>query len=128
MKEVYYYTWDGLKYRYRHDPVPYCGVYRRRKPMLPYNRRTRVLNSIQEEEHRPFKDPVYKEVVSRYGGGCIHCYRYLIRYERHTDRCWKTNYKCRKQWMKHLKKHYPSIRIQEELNDLEEFENAKDNS
>lgn len=128
MKKVYYFTWDGLKYRYRYDPVPYCGVYRRRKPMPPYNRRARVLNSIQEEEHRPFKDPVYKEVVSRYGGGCIHCYSYLIRYKRHTDRCWKTNYKCRKQWMKHLKKHYPSIRIQEELNDLEEFENAKDNS
>ena len=126
MKKVYYYTWDGLKYRYRHDPVPYCGVYRRRKPMPPYNRRTRVLNSIPEEEYRPFKDPVFKEVVSIHGWGCIHCYEYF--YERHTDRCWKTNYKCRKQWMKHLKKHYPSIRIQEELNDLEEFENAKDNS
>ena len=117
MKKVYYYTWDGLKYRYRHDPVPYCGAYRRRKPMPPYNRRTRVLNSIQEEEYRPFKDPVYKEVVSRYGGGCIHCYRYLVRYERHTDRCWKTNCKCRKQWMKHLKiKNQKKLLIQHLMN------------
>ncbi len=59
-------TYDGITYRYRRDPVPYCGVYRLRKPIPPYNRRARVLNSIQEEEYRPFKDPVYKEVISRY--------------------------------------------------------------
>ena len=108
-------TIDGITYRYRHDPVPYCGVYRRRKQPPPYNRRTRVLNSIQEEEYRPIKDPVFKEVVSLHGGGCIHCYRYFAYHERHTDRCWKMSYKCRKQWMKH----YPTVRIspREEFDD-----------
>ena len=93
-------TYDGIIYRYRRDPVPYCGVYRLRKPIPPYNRRARVLNSIQEEEYRPFKDPVYREVLSRYGG-CIYCYRLQVYGKRHTDRSWKTSYKCRKQWMKH---------------------------
>ena len=102
-------TYGGITIRYRQDPVPYCGVYRYRKPKPPYNRRTRVLNSIQEEEFRPCKDPVFKEVVWQHGNGCIHCYRIL--YGRHTDGCWKTNYKCRKQWMKHQKKHYPTIKI-----------------
>ena len=112
-------TFDGITYRYRLDPVPYCGVYRRRKPIPPYNRRTRVLNSIQEEEYRPFKDPVYKEVVSRHGWGCIHCYRWLSHYGRHTDRCWKTSYRCKKQWMKHQKNHYPTVKIAscEEIDD-----------
>lgn len=94
-------TYGGLTIRYRYDPVPYCGVYRRRKPIPPYNRRTEVLNSIQEEEYRPFRYPVFKEAVHRYGG-CIYCYRYLVQGKRHTDRCWKTSCKCRKQWMKHL--------------------------
>ena len=109
----------GVTYRYRRDPVPYCGVYRRRKPMPPYNRRTRILNTIQEEEYRPFKDPVYKEVVGRYGWGCIHCYRVFSAWKRHTDRSWKTSYKCRKQWMKHQKKHYPTAKIilREEFDD-----------
>ena len=80
-------TFDGITYRYRRDPVPYCGVYRLRKPIPPYNKRTRVLNSIQEEEYRPLKDPVFKKVVRRYAGGCILCYRYLCNYGRHTDRC-----------------------------------------
>ena len=91
-------TYGGITIRYRRDPVPYCGVYRRRKPIPPYNKRTSFLNFIQEEEYRSFKDPVYKKVVSLYGYGCRHCYRYLIHYERHKDRCWKTSYKCRKQW------------------------------
>ena len=112
-------TFDGITYRYRRDPVPYCGVYRLRKPIPPYNKRTRVLNSIQEEEYRPLKDPVFKKVVRRYAGGCILCYRYLCNYGRHTDRCWKTNHKCRKQWMKHQKKHYPTVKIspREEFDD-----------
>jgi len=92
-------TYGGITIRYRRDPVPYCGVYRLRKPIPPYNKRTEVLNSIQEEEFRPFRYPVFKEAVHRYGG-CINCYRYLVHGKRHTDRCWKTNYKCRKQWMK----------------------------
>ena len=70
-------TYDGITYRYRRDPVPYCGVYRLRKPIPPYNKRSWVLNSIQEEEYRPLKDPEFKEVVRQYGGGCILCYRYL---------------------------------------------------
>ena len=45
-------TFDGITYRYRHDPVPYCGEYRRRKPIPPYNKRTSFLNFIQEEEYR----------------------------------------------------------------------------
>lgn len=43
-------TFDGITYRYRYDPVPYCGVYRRRKPKPPYNRRAQVWNSVQDEE------------------------------------------------------------------------------
>ena len=101
-------SFGGITYRYRHDPVPYCGVYRYRKPSPPYNRRIRVLNTIQEEEYRPLKDPVFKEVVWQHGNGCIHCYR--IHHGRHTDRSWKTSYKCRKQWMKHQKKHYPTVK------------------
>ena len=54
-------TFDGITYRYRHDPVPYCGVYRLRKPIPPYNKRTSFLNFIQEEEYRSFKAPVYKK-------------------------------------------------------------------
>ena len=98
-------SFGGITYRYRYDPVPYCGVYRYRKPSPPYNRRIRVLNTIQEEEYRPLKDPVYKEVVRQHGNGSIYCYRYLSHNDRHTDRSWKTSYKCRKQWMKHQKKH-----------------------
>ena len=112
-------TYGGITYRYRYDPVPYCGVHRRRKPAPPYNRRTRVLNSIQEEEYRPFKDPVFKEVVWQHGNGCVHCYRYLL-FERHTDRSWKTNCKCKKQWMKHQKKHYPTVKI----SPIEEFDDC----
>jgi hypothetical protein len=43
----------------------------------------------------------------------------LSNYGRHTDRCWKTNSKCRKQWMKHQNKHYPTIKIspREEFDD-----------
>ena len=112
-------TYGGITIRYRQDPVPYCGVYHYRKPKPPYNKRTSFLNFIQEEEYRSFKDPVYKKVVSLYGYGCRHCYRYLIHYERHKDRCWKTSYKCRKQWMKHQNKHYPTIKIspREEFDD-----------
>lgn len=111
-------TFDGITYRYRYDPVPYCGVYRRRKPKPPYNRRAQAWNSVQDEEYRPFKDSVYREVVCIYGKGCVLCYRFQIHYERHTDKCWKTNYKCRKQWMKHQKKHYPTVEIRphEEFN------------
>ena len=104
-------TFDGIIYCFRYDPVPYCGVYRRRKPKPPYNKRASFLNSIQEEENRPFKDHVCKEVICQNGGGCMLCYRYLSNYGRHTDRCWKTSYKCRKQWMKHQKKHYPTLNI-----------------
>lgn len=111
-------TYGGITIRYRQDPVPYCGVYHYRKPKPPYNRRTRVLNSIQEEEYRPFKDPIFKEVVWQHGNGCIHCYRF--HHGRHTDRCWKTNSKCRKQWMKHQKKHYPTLKI----STIEEFDDS----
>ena len=111
-------SFGGITYRYRHDPVPYCGVYRYRKPSPPYNRRIRVLNTIQEEEYRPFKDPVFKEVVWQHGNGCIHCYR--IHHGRHQDRSWKTSYKCSKQWMKHQKKHYPTLKI----STIEEFDDS----
>ena len=111
-------TYGGITIRYRQDPVPYCGVYHYRKPKPPYNRRTRVLNSIQEEEYRQFKDPVFKEMVWQHGNGCIHCYR--IHHGRHTDRCWKTNSKSRKQWMKHQKKHYPTLKI----STIEEFDDS----
>lgn len=112
-------TYGGITIRYRYDPVPYCGVYRRRKPKPPYNRRTLGLNSIQEEDYRHFKNPEYKKVVCLHGYGCICCYRWRINFERHTDRSWKTSYKCRKQWMKHQKKHYPTVRIstREEFDD-----------
>lgn len=99
-------TFDGTIYRYRYDPVPYCGVYRLRKPIPPYNTRCAFIRvPIQDEEYRHFKDSKYKEMVSLYGGGCRHCYRHFCYWKRHTDRCWKTSYKCRKQWMKHQKKH-----------------------
>lgn len=55
-------TFDGTIYRYRYDPVPYCGVYRLRKPIPPYNtRRAFIRVPIQDEEYRHFKDPKYKE-------------------------------------------------------------------
>lgn len=113
-------TFNKITYRYRQDPVPYCGIFRPRKPKLPYNPCTTLGNFIQEEDYRHFKDPVYKEVVSLYGWGCIHCYQYLRFYERHTDRCWKISYKCRKQWMKHQKKHYPTFKI----SPCEEFDDS----
>ena len=54
-------TYGGITIRYRRDPVLYCGVYRLRKPIPPYNKRTEVLDSIQEEEFRPFRYPVFNE-------------------------------------------------------------------
>ncbi len=98
-------TFDGTIYRYRHDPVPYTGKYCDRKERPPYTRRTLIRDSIQDEEYRHFKDPKYKKMVSIYGWGCRHCYRYFYYWKRHTDRCWKSSCKCRKQWMKHKRKY-----------------------
>jgi len=120
MTEIYYYTWNGLKYYYRYDPVPYTGKYCSRKERPPYNiRRTFIRYSIQDEEFRHFKDPKYKEMVSIYGGGCRHCYRYFSSWKRHTDRCWKSSCKFRKQWMKHRKKHFPTV-TERRLDDYDE--------
>ena len=42
-------TYGGITIRYRRDPVPYCGVYRLRKPIPPYNKRTEVLNTFRKK-------------------------------------------------------------------------------
>ena len=131
MKEVYYYTWDGIKYRYRYDSVPGTGrsvnphkitgncIYGDVKYRHPKLRRSLVQElSLDEDLGKmkrrnahiimlPFKD-VWWEGLYLMG-------RYVI----HQDRCWKSSCKCRKQWMKHQKKHYPTVKTspREEFDD-----------
>jgi hypothetical protein len=121
MKEFYYYTWDGIKYRYRYDPVPGTGrsenphrntgncIYGDVKYRRPKLRRSLIQElSIDEDLGRmkrrkshiimlPFKDVWWEGLYLMEG--------YVI----HQDRCWKSSCKCRKQWMKNLKKHFPTV-------------------
>ena len=116
-------TFDGITYRYRHDPVPRTGrsenphritgncIYGDIKYRRPKLRRSLVQELSVDEElgwlkkrkahiiMLPFKDVWWKGLSIMEG--------YVV----HQDRCWKSSCKCRKQWMKHQKKHYPTVKI-----------------
>ena len=84
-------------YEFRKDPVPGIHNYNNchRGTFYRYPTTTKsIRDSVYEDEEYKFIDTKAKKLPNVYDD--------IVR---HNDKCWKTSYKCRKQWQKHLKKH-----------------------
>lgn len=79
-------------YEFRKDPVP--GVH---KSHGSYGRSAKVGRLIKMVDHPEYKE--YNRHIDRYEKKA---YGWWDAPSTHSDRSWKTSYKCRKQWQKHL--------------------------
>lgn len=88
-------------YKFRKGPVPgihnYNNCHRGDTYRHPITTKS-IRNSIYRDEKYNFVDTKAKNLPKVYDD--------LIR---HKDKCWKTSFKCKKQWQKHQKRHIYTI-------------------